>query len=228
MLTSRGLHRVLGDLAEAGYNAAWMVLGAADVGAPHRRDRIWILAETASHDTNTDSVQCSELREQYDRAKESAGGGQNRLEPGGNLAYATGERLQEVKRQLADLSQPRQDWTPDGASRKGQAEGFFSHALLLRQGGKQCRKKMEKTSANADVPGCEKQRGEQPTAEKHSAVECGGWWGSEPALGRVAHGVAHRVDRLKAIGNGQVPLVAATAFCELKRILEGGLNDGLD
>jgi hypothetical protein len=39
-----------------------------------------------------------------------------------------------------------------------------------------------------------------------------GWWAVEPRLGRVAHGVAHRVDRLKAIGNGQVPLCAATAW----------------
>jgi DNA (cytosine-5)-methyltransferase 1 len=31
-------------------------------------------------------------------------------------------------------------------------------------------------------------------------------------MGRVADGVAHRVDQLKAIGNGQVPVVAATAF----------------
>ena len=34
----------------------------------------------------------------------------------------------------------------------------------------------------------------------------------EPIVGRVAHGVANRVDRLKAIGNGQVPGVAAIAF----------------
>ena len=38
------------------------------------------------------------------------------------------------------------------------------------------------------------------------------WWQAEPDVGRVAHGVAARVDRLKAIGNGQVPAVAATAF----------------
>ena len=43
MLTSRGLHRVLGDLAEMGFDAEWGVLGARDVGAPHRRDRIWIV-----------------------------------------------------------------------------------------------------------------------------------------------------------------------------------------
>lgn len=44
MLTSRGLGRVLGDLAALGFDAEWGVLGAADVGAPHKRDRIWIIA----------------------------------------------------------------------------------------------------------------------------------------------------------------------------------------
>jgi hypothetical protein len=42
--------------------------------------------------------------------------------------------------------------------------------------------------------------------------DCGEWWSAEPDVGRVAHGVAARVDRIKAIGNGQVPAVAATAF----------------
>jgi DNA (cytosine-5)-methyltransferase 1 len=37
-------------------------------------------------------------------------------------------------------------------------------------------------------------------------------------VGRVAHGVASRVDRLRAIGNGQVPAVAALAW----RTLRGG------
>ena len=39
-----------------------------------------------------------------------------------------------------------------------------------------------------------------------------GWWRAEPDVGRVADAVASRVDRLKAIGNGQVPIVAATAW----------------
>jgi DNA (cytosine-5)-methyltransferase 1 len=38
------------------------------------------------------------------------------------------------------------------------------------------------------------------------------WWKDQPGLERVANGMANRVDRLKAIGNGQVPLVAATAW----------------
>jgi DNA (cytosine-5)-methyltransferase 1 len=43
-LKSRGLDIVLGDLAQLGYDAEWRVFGADDVGAPHRRDRLWILA----------------------------------------------------------------------------------------------------------------------------------------------------------------------------------------
>lgn len=43
-LTSRGLGRVLGDLAEMGFDARWGVFSAADAGARHERERIWILA----------------------------------------------------------------------------------------------------------------------------------------------------------------------------------------
>jgi DNA (cytosine-5)-methyltransferase 1 len=46
MLTSRGLGRVLGDLAEMGYDARWGVLGASEVGAEHERERIWIAADS--------------------------------------------------------------------------------------------------------------------------------------------------------------------------------------
>jgi DNA (cytosine-5)-methyltransferase 1 len=44
MLTSRGLGRVLGDLAAMGYDARWGVLGGGETGAWHKRERIWIVA----------------------------------------------------------------------------------------------------------------------------------------------------------------------------------------
>jgi DNA (cytosine-5)-methyltransferase 1 len=47
ILTGRGLDRVLGDLAALGYDAEWGVFAASDVGAPHVRERIWILAHAA-------------------------------------------------------------------------------------------------------------------------------------------------------------------------------------
>ena len=43
-LRTRGLATVLGDLAALGYDTAWMCLRAVDVGAPHRRDRMFIAA----------------------------------------------------------------------------------------------------------------------------------------------------------------------------------------
>ena len=47
MLASRGLGRVLGDLAEIGYDARWSLLSASAVGARHRRSRLWIAASLA-------------------------------------------------------------------------------------------------------------------------------------------------------------------------------------
>lgn len=226
-LTSRGLGRVLGDLAEAGYDAAWLVLGAADVGAPHRRDRIWILAETASHDTNTDGVQCSEQGGEYEGTEELDGGSAHGLEAGGDVADSDGSGWDAQHYEAGVAGQTLGEASEQQPCGAGGGEDV-SDSLRLRQGRQQCGKEMEATPAHTDLPGREKQRKPEPTEPQQQAAERGGWWGSEPALGRVAHGVAHRVDRLKSIGNGQVPLVAATAFCELKRILEGEMTYGVD
>ena len=61
LLVSRGLDQVLCDLAEMGYNARWGVVGADDVGAPHRRKRIWILAYSNGSGSDKDPSMC-ELR----------------------------------------------------------------------------------------------------------------------------------------------------------------------
>jgi DNA (cytosine-5)-methyltransferase 1 len=43
-LLGRGIDVVCGDLAEIGYDAEWKIISAADVGAPHLRERVWLLA----------------------------------------------------------------------------------------------------------------------------------------------------------------------------------------
>jgi DNA (cytosine-5)-methyltransferase 1 len=131
MLTLRGLGIVLGDLASMGYDARWGVMGAIDTGAPHERERIWILADAKSQ----------------------------RLQ-GSDIARSYGES--------------------------------------------------------------QKERIHAQSAGSCSGV--GGWWSTEPDVGRVAHGVANRMERVRAIGNGQVPSVAALAW----RILNcenSALND---
>lgn len=53
-LLARGMDIVLRELSESGYDARWKVLSAAEVGAPHIRDRLWILAYT-------NEIRCKEL-----------------------------------------------------------------------------------------------------------------------------------------------------------------------
>jgi DNA (cytosine-5)-methyltransferase 1 len=48
-LTARGLNIVLGDLAQMGFDARWGVLGAVHAGAPHKRERIWIVGQVSDH-----------------------------------------------------------------------------------------------------------------------------------------------------------------------------------
>lgn len=64
-LRFRGLDQVLGSLTAIGYDAEWHCIPASAVGAPHRRDRIWIVAYP----------QREQLRQQSGR-----GGGENRTD----------------------------------------------------------------------------------------------------------------------------------------------------
>lgn len=43
-LLARGMGDLLGDLAEIGYDAEWHCIGSQDIGAPHARERVWVVA----------------------------------------------------------------------------------------------------------------------------------------------------------------------------------------
>ena len=53
------------------------------------------------------------------------------------------------------------------------------------------------------------QQSKRPDRSRGNGI---GWWTSEPAVGRVVDGLANRGHRIKALGNGQVPLQAAAAY----------------
>jgi len=55
-LRSRGLDAVLRSLAEIGYDAEWHCIPAAAIGAPHQRDRIWIVAYPQLHGRSTTTL----------------------------------------------------------------------------------------------------------------------------------------------------------------------------
>jgi DNA (cytosine-5)-methyltransferase 1 len=164
MLTSRGLGVVLGDLAKMGFDAEWGVLGAANVGAPHLRERIWICAKQREFLSHS----------KYNRARWWEQQSESIEEKNGNVANASLSRLTTRNK---SAFRPNQQ-------------------VLEKQFGRSCN---EQRRTQYD-------------------------WPSEPNLGRVANGVAARVDRLKAIGNGQVSRVASIAWKLLMERLENGRN----
>lgn len=67
-------------------------------------------------------------------------------------------------------------------------------------------------AAVADADGVRQLQPEMGEQNERGRFGDGGWWSAEPRLDRVVDGVANRVDRLRCIGNGQVPAVAALAW----------------
>lgn len=82
------------------------------------------------------------------------------------------------------------------------------------------RKRMWILATNPNLPQCQRRGISRRGKTKYSDARMGTWWETEPTIHRVDDGVAHRMDRLKAVGNGQVPIVAATAFLQLKEMLD--------
>jgi DNA (cytosine-5)-methyltransferase 1 len=81
-LRSRGLDRVLADLAACGYDAEWDCIPASAVGAPHQRDRIWLVAYPAR-----DAKARSEAPAGAERERAGTGSAEGR-ETGEGLAAA--------------------------------------------------------------------------------------------------------------------------------------------
>ena len=74
--------------------------------------------------------------------------------------------------------------------------------------------------AYANSPQCQGNKRTERVGAQHADIGSASWWETEPNVGRVADGVAARMDRLKAIGNGQVPLCASIAWKILSELNE--------
>jgi DNA (cytosine-5)-methyltransferase 1 len=177
MLTSRGLGTVLGDLASMGFNARWGVLGAADVGANHQRDRIWIVAKRRGHVPYAQHNRIRRWEQQQESIKEKTR----------KLAYS------------AKLFSNGCD-NNSGVSLEHKEEPEFRNNSWT------------KNVSYSNVSQQQRGRVSSGIQSKNPYACDSRWWETEPNVGRVADGVASRVDRLKAIGNGQVPLCAAEAW----------------
>ena len=152
---SMGLDEVLSDLEKQGYTAQPFIIPACAVDAPHRRDRVWVLAHTKNQGT------AWRKRKPGNGEDKSFGGG---VEPNGGGIDAGCKNVADTK----------------------------------------CvgREQLEQSI----ISGTEIQGATSPV--EYSGIPSGGVrWRTEPDVGRVAHGIPRRVDRLKGLGNAVVPQI---------------------
>ena len=183
-----GLDTVLENLESEGYSARTFSISASSVGAKHQRERIWIVANARQH------------------------GG--RIEPTGN-SEGTGRGPLKTTERSADT---------DTISRSSEGEKTLANSVELgleKHGHSETTESIKRgeTMADTNVEGRQGRihRGQNKEWEnqqryfgRNSAAhgqQEQNWWDIEPELGRVAHGIPNRVDRLKGLGNSLVPQI---------------------
>jgi DNA (cytosine-5)-methyltransferase 1 len=196
-------------LDESGYDAEWCVLGADDVGAPHIRKRCWILGKST------------------DTSKQPLAGYQQKAHESGWLrqivSNTASERCQENRqpscRVAAGQSKPsclRSNVSNADSQRKQQPQGRIKDE---RRRTGNLGEKISYTRHNWTIEWQWKLPGDQQTTRSRknngrgTAVDAfREWWQVEPGLGRVVDGISHRLERIRGLGNAQVPLCAAAAW----------------
>ena len=193
-LKNGGLEYVLGDLALSGYSTAWDCFTAAQVGAPHLRERLFILTYSNRRRSGVGLADALSERERDENKPRWSGG-------------SSGERAAAVDgggEVLADsASRPTR---PAGRERSAPASlGGNAHGERLQ-------------GRNGPLTGSSDEWPSWPPSPASSA-EWERWPKSlKPAVRRAPNGTAasqQRVDRLHALGNGVVPQTAALAFVVL-------------
>jgi len=177
---------VVGELSQLGYDATWGIVSAEAVGAPHLRKRWWCLAWLA--DSQRERFQWGK-HERRSRCKEELFEGN-----GSEVADSDLHERFVLCGQQPEKRQEAQSWI---SKRGGIPNSELADSYDERSQG---------VRPDYNPQGWEEPDGQARLCDR---TDLGSWWEAEPNVGRVAHGVTSRVDRLKAVGNGIVPAVVA-------------------
>jgi len=222
-LLTRGLDIVLGDLAQVGYDAEWHCITAASVGAPHRRDRIFILAYSNSR------RRCREERFRESNSSAMPGQEQNGISNKNGegcrnreVAYANGSRPfhRQLEKQSAEAREYAQcepsECCEDVADSDSNGEKWRRQESIMEGSTKVSNANGERLQRYRRLEEAQKQAAAELTKYRFSTGAA--QWSVEPSVGRVANGISSRVDRIKCLGNAVVPQVAQFVGKRIKEI----------
>jgi DNA (cytosine-5)-methyltransferase 1 len=222
---SLGLREVLESLEERGYKTAWGIFSAEEVGAPHRRKRVFIMAQ--SNSSRLCGGWYSEECTDDDNRIQSNKGERNELRSeveGCNIIS---------RRELADTNTGRSEWGNEAQSDQvGEVEQYSTQGEVSVDGGE-----LAHTNCRGSGEDIEQTKPRTVGIEQPPRSSWGGAgqgeakqvqrWPARPSenqhdweeprtverkMGGTVNGPSNRVDELRQLGNGVVPQTAELAF----------------
>jgi len=233
-----GLDQVLSDLEGEGYAIQPFVIPACAVDAPHRRDRVWIVAH-ADSESKPDGTGYAEAGKRLvahagckrQRAKVSGLGGQSIYGSAAGQWTETRDGFANSRENVANTSREQNYEQRRVSERKWRTLGRSEQAAQQKNW-QASADSIDRCGAN--VADTNSQRGCGRDAKRQDATAT--WkspgyqrhdtrgmetWLPEPPVGRVAHGIPRRVDRLKGLGNAIVPQIAMRIGQTIKAVEDG-------
>ena len=193
-----GFDTVAKDLDRMGFQIAAGLFTAAEVGAPHRRERLFILGLANNPCVNG----------QWEMGSERRNGSEAFGNDGGKLANASCEYESHNTNEL---------WTSHNHNVGGKlANTIGGNGIVTGCACKQRNTQPQSGTMGIFPPGpADRARWEEILSRRPDLAPA-----VEPAIHRMDDGMANRTHRLRAIGNGVVPLCAATAFVSLCAVID--------
>ena len=199
-LLGRGLGEVLGTLASLGYDAEWHCIPAAAVGAPHIRDRVFVVAYTTNSNdaTSGDKKRWTQAQPRNIRRR----GGERRYTTTiSDGFHANGERPGQRLYGMHNSADIRQGSSKENVSHTSQQGLPQSEQADVQRAG---RREEGRAATECDWWSTQCRLGIHPDGVS-GGLDCGGW---ECGIPRTAKGQKDRVSRLRCLGNAVVPQVA--------------------